>query len=137
MESDTHYKSTRLDGFQSILEPIVDSGAIERRHAIYVSLGPTGAYFCRVLGVGQSHYVLDSALDKEIKSRQTSDPRSSLDPLIVALGLDGSYVLVGEKGDLFWDLKGRYGDLDNHLMEAKSAVVVSHLTNLGSPRLTK
>lgn len=40
----------------------------------------------------------------------------------VSLGVHGSYVLLGKSGDLLWDLKGHYTDLDEILMGAKSGV---------------
>ncbi|KAK1819516.1 hypothetical protein LTR12_006090 [Friedmanniomyces endolithicus] len=44
------------------------------------------------------------------------------DPQLVALGIDGSYVMLGKKGEILWDLKDHYTDLEKVLQESKSGV---------------
>ena len=59
--------------------------------------------------------------------RLDSSGRWNSDPAKIVLGIDGTYVLVGKKGDVVWDLKGHYGGLDRLLMESKFGVKVSGL----------
>jgi len=54
--------------------------------------------------------------------RLDSSGRWNSDPAKIVLGVDGTYVLVGKKGDVVWDLKGHYGGLDRLLMESKFGV---------------
>lgn len=89
------------------------------------SLGADGSYYISAPTLGQSRLNLDNRLDKEIEQRHTEGKMFDGDPASVTLGIKGSYVLVGKKGDLFWDLKGEYKPLDLLLKESEVGVKVS------------
>lgn len=90
---------------------------------VHFSLGPEGKYYANN-GAGQVYQLPDS-IKKEIKARLTSNNFYQRDPSQVIIGIDDAYVMVGNKGDVCWDLKGRYGNLDKLLREAVSGVKVS------------
>ncbi|TKA63819.1 hypothetical protein B0A55_10019 [Friedmanniomyces simplex] len=104
-------------------EEWLKSGDFTKFHC---SLGQNGSYYFNnklstAAKVGQSRDGLDVRLGKEI-TRRLEDQRFAQDPQQVALGIGGSYVLVGKNGDIFWDLKDHYADLETILQEAKSGV---------------
>ena len=90
---------------------------------VHISLGPEGSYYANN-GAGEIYNLPDS-ITKEIQARLTSNNSYQHDPSQVAIGIDKAYVMVGNKGDICWDLKGRYGNLDKFLREAVSGVKVS------------
>jgi hypothetical protein len=88
-------------------------------HKFHVSLTLEGEYFFNNEGFGRRYSNgLPTRLLKELKERPEDDP------LFVALGIDNTFVLVGKKGDVFWDLKGHYGRLDQKLKELDCGVKV-------------
>ena len=89
-----------------------------------VSLGPNGSFYVRS-NKGELWDGLDDKLVKELNQRLTPEGAYANDPLGVELGVDGSYVILGGKGDIMWDLKGQYGTLDEELQSAQSALAVS------------
>jgi hypothetical protein len=91
------------------------------------ALGPGGAYYVSSPGIGQARSGLDSRLEREILRRLNEEKLFVGDPASVTLGIKGSYVLVGKKGDIFWDLKGEYTRLDNMLQSSEVGVEASTL----------
>lgn len=94
------------------------------------SLGPNGAFYINNSGSGQYHRKLDPSLQKELDRRVNEEGLWPYDPTHVALGLDGAFVLVGKKGDLFWDLKGKYAFLEKKLQETKQRVKVKIVSEM-------
>jgi hypothetical protein len=88
------------------------------------SLGPNGSFYINNSGTGEHYGRIDDALDKELKRRLDKIDWVG-DPSQVTLGVGGAFVLVGKKGDLFWDLKGNYEKLDKELQETKQGLQVS------------
>ena len=95
--------------------------------SMHVSLGPNGSFYINS-SVGQHQNGLDPKLQKELDGRLTPEGLWPWDPAQVALGVEGSYVLVGKKGDIMWDLKGHYASLETKLQEAKLGVKVGEST---------
>jgi hypothetical protein len=89
------------------------------------SLGPNGSFYINNSATGQHHYNLDPSLERELDERLDASGKWPWDPAQVTLGLDGAFVLVGKKGDLFWDLKGKYVSMEKKLQETKQGVQVS------------
>lgn len=114
-----------LENYPKLEEYIVDISSAKdiELSSLHVSLGPSGSFYINS-NRGQYQMGLDGRLDQEITER-LSDDKYVRDPVNVALGVDGSYVLVGSKGDIMWDLKGQYGSLDEELQNAKFGVRVS------------
>jgi hypothetical protein len=86
-------------------------------------LGPEGQFYVNNVSYGQ-RVKLDPSIMKEVKARFDSDEYGG-DPVKVAIGVDYAYVTIGKNGDLCWDLKGHYSDLDKALCEATTGVKVS------------
>jgi hypothetical protein len=105
------------------VETIVQKDGYEAS-TVHVALGPNGSFYINSSS-GENRGGLDPRLDREI-DRRISGGFWDHDPIHVTLGVDGSYVLLGKKGDIFWDLKGQYEDLDKALMGSKVGVKVSH-----------
>jgi hypothetical protein len=76
-----------------------------------IALGPNGSYFAQDKNKMAWSNNLPDDLLKAIKGRVNTDPR------IVALGVDGSYVLVNKNGSGSWNLNGRYPDLQKKLTD--------------------
>lgn len=118
-----------LDNYPE-LKGYLDSGFKEDKfdhEAFHCSLGPDGAFYINNTGPkGGEKWAdgLDAKLRAELTRRMSRGDQYIDDPKQVALGVNGSYVLVGQKGDIFWDLKGRYDDLDAKLMASTKAVTV-------------
>jgi hypothetical protein len=91
------------------------------------SLGPDGSYYVNAPNIGQSRKGLDRRLEKELVRRLDSKKLYDGDPASITLGAKGSYVLVGKKGDIFWDLKGEYKQLDSLLQKSEVGVEVRNL----------
>lgn len=113
-----------LENYPQLEEYIADISAAKdiELSSFHVSLGPNGSFYINS-NRGQYQSSLDATLDKEITER-LSDDKYVHDPVNVALGVDGSYVLVGSKGDIMWDLKGQYWSLEEELQNAKFGVRV-------------
>ncbi|KAK0906114.1 hypothetical protein LTR02_006142 [Friedmanniomyces endolithicus] len=93
---------------------------------IHCSLARNGAYYFNnnsgaTAKIAQSRNGLDVRLGKEISSK-LEDSKFVQDPQLVALGIDGSYVMLGTNGEILWDLKDHYTDLEKVLLESKSGV---------------
>ncbi|KAK1056461.1 hypothetical protein LTR74_014877 [Friedmanniomyces endolithicus] len=93
---------------------------------IHCSLARNGSYYFNnnsgaTAKIAQSRNGLDVRLGKEISSK-LEDGKFVQDPQLVALGIDGSYVMLGKKGEILWDLKDHYTDLEKVLQESKSGV---------------
>lgn len=96
---------------------------------IHCSLAQNGSYYFNnnsgaTAKVGQSHDGLDARLGKEINSKLVGG-KFVQDPQLVALGIAQSYILLGKNGEILWDLKDHYTDLENVLQESKVGVEVS------------
>jgi hypothetical protein len=97
------------------------------KEEFYCSLGTEGQFYINNPGCGQYKLFHDQNLERDLTQRLDANGQWSSDPVKVTLGINGAYVVVGKKGDVFWDLKGHYGGLDKLLMEAKYGVQVSIL----------
>ncbi|KAK0257977.1 hypothetical protein LTS16_002046 [Friedmanniomyces endolithicus] len=96
---------------------------------IHCSLAQNGSYYFNnnsgaTAKVGQSHDGLDARLGKEINSKLVGG-KFVQDPQLVALGIAQSYILLGNNGEILWDLKDHYTDLEKVLQESKVGVEVS------------
>lgn len=113
-----------LENYPELEEYIADISSAKDidLSSFHVSLGPSGSFYINS-NRGQYRGSLDNRLNQEITER-VLDGHHVGDPVSVALGVDGSYVLVGSKGDTMWDLKGQYGSLDEQLQNAKFGVRV-------------
>jgi hypothetical protein len=78
------------------------------------------------------------SITREIKLRTPSVQTYAGNPAHIALGVGYSYVVVGNKGDFCWDLKGMYEPLDAILKEADFGISASHssVTQLADQSLT-
>jgi hypothetical protein len=119
-----------LSNYPQLEKWLEDEKEVPFKRDVHISLGPEGKYYANS-GAGQI-YLLPGSISEEIEARLTSNNSYQHDPLQVAIGVDNAYVMVGNKGDVCWDLKGRYGNLDKFLREAVSGVKVSDNLDLHS-----
>jgi|SRR5579871_6983409 len=89
----------------------------------HCSLGAEGQFYVNNLSRGQ-YAKLDPSIMKEIKARFINDKYGG-DPVKLTIGIGYAYVMVGKKGDICWNLRGNYSNLDKILCEANSGVKVS------------
>jgi len=92
----------------------------------HCSLALEGDYYAN-FGQSLQNCQLSTAITREIKARTPTAQSYGGNPAHIALGVDYSYVMVGNKGDFCWDLKGHYGNLENLLKGADYAIRVSPL----------
>ena len=90
----------------------------------HCSLALEGDYYVN-FGNTLQNCQLSTNITREIKLRTPSAQSYSGNPAHIALGVEYSYVMVGNKGDFCWDLKGHYGNLEKLLKEADYAIKVS------------
>jgi hypothetical protein len=115
----------RLSGYPLLKDCLEDEEKKKFNNKMFrCSLGIPPTFYMNASGVGQYKSFNEKALREECKSR-LEDASWVRDPAYVSLGIDHSWVLLGKKGDLLWDLKGHYTDLDKALQETTIGVRVS------------
>ena len=78
-----------------------------------VALGPNGSYFAQ-----DKNKIAWANLPNDLV--QAIEGRNNTDPRIVALGIDGAFVLINKNGSGTWNLKGRYPELEKKFKELSS-----------------
>jgi hypothetical protein len=100
---------------------------------ITIALGPNGAYWaCDKDRATWGN--LPDALNENIQGRRNDKGcwKPNQRPTIVALGYDGTYIMISQDGGGVWDLKGQNDELNTFLRNAKSLshIVVSDFATL-------
>jgi len=87
---------------------------------MYVTLGPDNKSYWASDGMSYICSNLPSGLDAEIEKLRKPEGGFRYQPRIVALGIDGTYVMANSGNGGCWDLKNHYPALDMELDRFKA-----------------